>query len=70
MIEVPDWLHRREHIEQRSLRKDEAGQNILVEWADEAYLDEAAVTFDPDYVSETGCSAQTNVTTWIYKEQQ
>lgn len=57
--EVPDWLHRREHIEQRTQRRGETEQNILVEWADEAYLDESAVTFDPDYASETGLSART-----------
>jgi hypothetical protein len=57
--EVPDWLHRREHIERRSKRKDETEQNILVEWAAEAYLDESAVTFDPDYASDTGLSART-----------
>ena len=49
--EVPDWLHRREQIGWRSQRKGETEQNILVEWADEAYLDESAVTFDPDYAS-------------------
>lgn len=57
--EVPDWLHSRDHIEQRSLRKGEMEQNILVEWADEAYLDESAMTFDPDYASDTGLSART-----------
>jgi hypothetical protein len=57
--EVPDCLHRREHIEQPSQRNGETEQNILVEWADEAYLDESAVTFDPDYASDTGLSART-----------
>jgi hypothetical protein len=56
--EVPDWLHRRDHIEQRSQRKGETEQNILVEWADEAYVDESAVTFDPDYASDTGFSVR------------
>ena len=51
--EGPDWLHRHEHIEQRSQRKGETEQNMLVEWADEAYLDESTVTFDPDYASDT-----------------
>jgi hypothetical protein len=32
--EVPDLLHRHEHIEQRSERKGETEQNIPVEWAD------------------------------------
>ncbi|MEJ1229849.1 MAG: hypothetical protein WDM88_03125 [Galbitalea sp.] len=59
MSEVPDWLHRREHIEQRSERKGGTEQNILVEWADEAYLDESAVTFDSDYASDTGLSVRT-----------
>ena len=59
MSEVPDCLHRREHIERRSERKGETEQNILVEWADEAYLDESAVTFDPDYASDTGLSVRT-----------
>lgn len=59
MSDVPDWLHRREHIEHRSQRKGETEQDILAEWADEAYMDELAVTFDPDYASETGLSART-----------
>jgi hypothetical protein len=57
--EVFDWLHRREHIERRSHQKGETEQDILVEWADEAYLDKSAVTFDPDYASDTGLSART-----------
>jgi hypothetical protein len=57
--EVPDWLHRREHIEQRSQRKGETERNILIERADEAHLDVSAVTFDPDYASDTGLSART-----------
>lgn len=56
MSDVPDWLHRREHIEHRSQRKGETEQDILAEWA---YMDEVAVTFDPDYASETGLSART-----------
>jgi hypothetical protein len=52
-------LHRRDDIERRSDRKGETEQNIHVERADEAYLDESAVTFDPDYASATGLSART-----------
>ena len=59
MIEVPDWFHRRDHIERRSTRKGEAEKDILAEWAKEAYLDDSAVTFDPDYASDTGISART-----------
>ncbi|MDQ1545874.1 MAG: hypothetical protein QOH69_778 [Actinomycetota bacterium] len=58
-VRVDDWLHRREHTEQQSQRKGETEQNILVEWADEAYLDKSGVTFDPDYASDTGLSART-----------
>ena len=59
MSVVHDWLHRREHIEQRSQRKGETEQNILVQWAGQAYLNESAVTFDPDYASDTGLSMRT-----------
>ena len=52
-------MHRREHIEQRSQRKGETEQNILVQWAGQAYLNESAVTFDPDYASDTGLSMRT-----------
>lgn len=59
MTETPDWTHRREHIEGRSQRKNEAEQDILVRWADEAYLDPQAVVFDPDYASNSGLSVRT-----------
>jgi hypothetical protein len=59
VTEVPDWAHSREHIERRSSRKGETEPDILVAWANEAYLDTSAVTFDPDYASQTGLSART-----------
>ena len=46
----------REHVERPSQREGETEQNILVEWVDEAYRDESAVTFEPDYASDTGLS--------------
>jgi hypothetical protein len=56
-------LHRRERIQRRSQWSGETEQNILVKWADEAYLDESAVTFDPTThrtpVSLLGRSART-----------
>lgn len=59
MAEVPDWSHRRDHIEQRSVRKCETEQDILVAWANEAYLDPQAAVFDPDYASTSGASVRT-----------
>mgnify|MGYP006981339213 FL=1 len=59
MMEVPDWAHRREHIEGRSRRKGEREQDILVPWANEAYADPQAATFDPDYASTSGISVRT-----------
>lgn len=57
--EVPDWTYRREHIEQRSRRKGTVEPDILVIWANEAYLDPQAAVFDPDYVSKSGSSVRT-----------
>ena len=42
MTEVPDWSHRREHIEHRSRRKGEPDDDILIAWANEAFLDPQA----------------------------
>ena len=46
-------------IERRSQRTGEPEQNIVVEWVNEGYLDEPAVTFDPDYASDTCLSVRT-----------
>ena len=55
MEELPDWTHRREHIESRAARKGAAAEtNIPVEWANEAYADPMAVDFIPDYASKSG----------------
>ncbi|MCT1464584.1 transposase [Corynebacterium sanguinis] len=55
MQELPDWTHRREHIESRTNRKGStAERNIQVEWAQEAYADPMAVDFIPDYASKSG----------------
>lgn len=59
MEEVPDWTHRRKHIEHRSQRKDETETDVLVAWANEAYLDPHAVDFAPDYASRSGSSVRT-----------
>ncbi|GHT81163.1 hypothetical protein FACS1894125_1370 [Actinomycetota bacterium] len=57
-IELPDWSYRREHIESRSLRKSR-DTDILVTWANEAYLDVDAVTLNPDPAAESGLSVRT-----------
>lgn len=59
MAEVPDWSHRRKHIEHRSQRKGEIEADVLVAWASEAYLDPHAVEFAPDYASRSGSSVRT-----------
>lgn len=59
MTEVPDWSHRREHIEHRSRRKGEPEDDILIAWANEAFLDPQAAVIDPDYASRSGTSVRT-----------
>jgi hypothetical protein len=59
MVELPNWAHAAEHIRSRSARKGAMETNIEVEWANEAYSDLDAVTFDPDYASLSGKSART-----------
>lgn len=59
MTEVPNWKHRREHIEHRSQRKGETEPDVLEDWANEAYLDPEAVEFVPDYASRSGTSVRT-----------
>lgn len=54
MNELPDWSHRREHIESRAVRKNPAETNIPAQWADEAYADPIAYDFIPDYASKPG----------------
>ena len=48
MEELPDWTHRREHIESRAERKGATEKNIPVEWANEAYADPLSIDFIPD----------------------
>ncbi|MDR0504879.1 MAG: hypothetical protein LBG70_03595 [Bifidobacteriaceae bacterium] len=59
MVEVPDWSKRREHVESRSSRGCSTDVDVLTTWADQAYLNEWAVRFDPDYASRTGRSVRT-----------
>ena len=54
MEELPDWTHRREHIESRAERKGASEKNIPMEWANEAYVDPLAIDFIPDYASTSG----------------
>ncbi len=56
-IEVPDWSKRIDHIK-RSIRYS-GETDIFPEWANEAYLDENAVVFDPDYASISGRGIRT-----------
>ena len=48
---MADWTHRREYIS--------AKHEVTAEQADEALDDPNAVTFDPDYNSESGDSVRT-----------
>jgi len=56
-MELPDWSKRLDHLK-RTIRY--AGDvDILPGWANEAYGDENAVVFDPDYASVSGRAVRT-----------
>jgi hypothetical protein len=56
--ELPDWRQRGVYIRNRSRRKP-GDTDIEPSWANEAYVDPDAVTFDPDYASLSGRSVRT-----------
>jgi hypothetical protein len=52
VVTTPDWGMRGEYVATRSARR-RGDTDIDPAWADEAYIDEARVVFDPDYSSKT-----------------